>query len=71
VVIERAQAGKIEPIGENEYDGLYVLTVLEGSSTPVLKLHYCAVSPHSAAPASMEPPSGKEAPVKKSPAKKK
>jgi phosphohistidine phosphatase SixA len=71
VVIERAQAGKIEPIGENEYDGLYVLTVLEGSSTPVVKLHYCAASPHSAAPASMEPPATKEAPAKKPPAKKK
>src|SRR6476646_208404 len=27
VVIERVQAGKVPPIGENEYDGLYVLTV--------------------------------------------
>ncbi|HKR95018.1 MAG TPA: phosphoglycerate mutase family protein, partial [Candidatus Angelobacter sp.] len=33
-VIQRVQAGTIPPIGENEYDGLYVLTVLEGSSTP-------------------------------------
>src|SRR5580765_4802087 len=69
-VIERAQAGKIQPIGENEYDALYVLTVLEGSSTPVIKLRYCATSPHSAAPASMEPPAEKE-PAKKAPAKKK
>lgn len=70
MVIERAQAGKVPPIGENEYDGLYVLTVLEGGSTPVLKLHYCAASPHSSAPASMEPPATKE-PAKKAPAKKK
>ncbi|HKV94400.1 MAG TPA: phosphoglycerate mutase family protein [Candidatus Angelobacter sp.] len=54
-VIQRVQAGTIPPIGENEYDGLYVLTVLEGSSTPVLKLRYCAASPASAAPASMTP----------------
>ncbi|HEX4602386.1 MAG TPA: phosphoglycerate mutase family protein [Candidatus Angelobacter sp.] len=71
LVIERAQAGKVPPIGVNEYDGLYVLTVLEGGSTPVLKLHYCAPSPHSAAPASMEPPADKETPAKKPPAKKK
>lgn len=55
LVIQRVQAGTIPPIGDNEYDGLYVLTVLEGSSTPVLKLRYCAASPASAAPASMNP----------------
>jgi hypothetical protein len=60
----------VPPIGENEYDGLYVLTVMEGSSTPVVKLHYCAASPHSAAPASMEPPAAKEPPAKKAPVKK-
>src|SRR6185437_4455719 len=54
-VIQRVQAGTIPPIGENEYDGLYVLTVLEGSSTPELKLRYCAASPASAAPANMNP----------------
>ncbi|HZS28925.1 MAG TPA: phosphoglycerate mutase family protein [Candidatus Angelobacter sp.] len=54
-VIQRVQAGTIPPIGENEYDGLYVLTVLDGSSTPVLKLRYCAASPASAAPANMTP----------------
>jgi phosphohistidine phosphatase SixA len=64
LVIQRVQAGTVPPIGENEYDGLYVLTVMEGGSTPVLKLRYCAVSPPSAAPASMAPP-------KKTPAKKK
>lgn len=57
-VIQRVQAGTIPPIGENEYDGLYVLTVLEGSSTPVLKLRYCAASPASAAPANMNPGKG-------------
>ena len=71
LVIQRVQAGTVPPIGENEYDGLYVLTVLEGSSTPVVKLHYCAASPHSAAPASMEPPAAKEPPAKKPPVKKK
>jgi broad specificity phosphatase PhoE len=64
-IIQRVQAGTIPPLGENEYDGLYVLTVMEGSSTPVLKLRYCAASPLSSAPANMEPPK------KKPPAKKK
>ena len=63
-VIQRVQAGMIAPIGENEYDGLYVLTVLEGSSTPVLKLRYCAVSPASAASANMTPAKS-ATPVKK------
>jgi phosphohistidine phosphatase SixA len=65
LIIQRVQAGTIAPIGENEYDAMYVLTVMEGSSTPVLKLHYCAASAPSTAPAKMEPPK------KKTPAKKK
>jgi len=65
-VIQRVQAGTVPSIGENEYDGMYVLTVLEGSSTPVVKLRYCAPSPASPPPAkAME----KETP--KPPAKKK
>jgi phosphohistidine phosphatase SixA len=64
LIITRVQAGTIPPIGENEYDGLYVLTVMEGASTPVLKMHYCAASAPSAAPANMEPPK-KKAPAKK------
>jgi broad specificity phosphatase PhoE len=69
VLIQRVQAGTIPPIGENEYDGLYVLTVLEGGATPVLKLHCCAASPHSAAPADMTPPA--QTPAKKAPTRKK
>jgi phosphohistidine phosphatase SixA len=65
LIITRVQAGTIPPLGENEYDGMYVLTVLEGSSTPVLKLHYCAASAPSAAPANMEPPKKKTTPTKK------
>lgn len=66
-VIQRVQAGTIPAIGDNEYDGLYVLTVLEGSSTPVVKLRYCAASPQSAGPANM----AAEKPASKSPPKKK
>jgi len=70
LLITRVQAGTIPPLGENEYDGLYVLTVLEGSSTPVLKMRYCAASPASAAAANMAPEK-KEPPAKKTPPAKK
>jgi len=66
LVIQRVQAGTVPAIGENEYDGMYVLTVLEGSSTPVVKLRYCAASP--ASPPATKPME-KETP--KPPAKKK
>ena len=65
LIIQRVQAGTTPPIGENEYDALYVLTVMEGASTPVLKLRYCAASAPSAAPANMEPPKKKTPPKKK------
>ena len=65
LIIQRVQAGTVPPIGENEYDGLYVLTVMEGASTPVLKLRYCAASAPSSAPANMEPPKKKTPPKKK------
>jgi phosphohistidine phosphatase SixA len=54
-IIKGVQAGTIQPLGDNEYDAMYVLTVLEGSSTPVVKLRYCAASPESVAPANMSP----------------
>ncbi|HKD82847.1 MAG TPA: phosphoglycerate mutase family protein [Candidatus Angelobacter sp.] len=54
-IIKGVQAGTIAPLGENEYDAMYVLTVLEGSSTPVVKLRYCAASPASSTPANMSP----------------
>jgi len=39
-IIKGVQAGTIAPLGENEYDAMYILTVLEGSSTPVIaRLH--------------------------------
>lgn len=68
-VIQRVQAGTIPPIGENEFDGLYVLTMLDGSSTPVLKLHYCAISPPSAAPAVMTLPKETPTPINRPPKK--
>jgi broad specificity phosphatase PhoE len=68
LIILRVQGGSIPPIGDNEYDGMYVLTVLEGGSTPALKLRYCAASPASSPAAS---PAQKETPKTKAPPKKK
>lgn len=63
-IIQRVQAGTVPAIDDNEYDGMYVLTIMEGSSTQVIKLHYCAASPQGPTP-------GMEPPAKKTPAKKK
>jgi phosphohistidine phosphatase SixA len=65
LLITRVQAGTVPPIGENEYDGLYVINVLEGSSTHAVKLRYCAASPASAAPATMPPAEKTATPAKK------
>jgi phosphohistidine phosphatase SixA len=42
VVIARLKAGSIKPIGDDEYDRLFVINLLEGSATPVATLHYCS-----------------------------
>lgn len=63
-IIQRVQAGTVPAIEDSDYDGMYVLTIMEGSSTPVLKIHYCAPSPHGPVPAMAEPPA-KKAPTKK------
>jgi hypothetical protein len=41
VVIPRLQAGAAQPLKENEYGRLYVMTLAEGSGTPAVLLHYC------------------------------
>jgi hypothetical protein len=41
VIIPRLQAGAAQPLGENEYDRLYVITLAEGSGMPAVVLHYC------------------------------
>jgi phosphohistidine phosphatase SixA len=68
VIIARMKAGTIPAIGDNEYDKLYMVTTMEGSTTPVVTLHYCesngtatvsGPTPHPAKPAA------KKAPVQK------
>ncbi len=69
VVIARMKAGTIPPIGENDYDKLFVVTTMEGSATPVITLHYCISSGSAAAAPSASPSPAKPA-AKKTPAKK-
>lgn len=67
VIIARLQGGSIKPIGANEYDHLYQITLVEGGGTPAAVLHYCA-SPGSPIPATRAAPT-RPAPKKASPRK--
>jgi len=65
-VIARLQGGTVAPIGENEYDRMFVMTVVEAAGMPVATLHYCSAG-LKAAPTPVRPA---KAPAK-APAKKK
>jgi phosphohistidine phosphatase SixA len=41
-VIARLQGGTVAPIGENEYDRLFVMTIAEAAGMPASTLHYCS-----------------------------
>lgn len=41
VIIQRLQAGNVPAITEKEFDRMFVVTVMEGSGTPVASLRYC------------------------------
>ncbi|HEY4679067.1 MAG TPA: phosphoglycerate mutase family protein [Candidatus Angelobacter sp.] len=66
-VIARLQGGTVAPIGENEYDRLFVMTIAEAAGMPASTLHYCSTgSTAKAAPTPAHP--GKtpaKAPTKK------
>jgi phosphohistidine phosphatase SixA len=40
-VVARLQGGTVLPIGENEYDRMFVMTIVEAAGMPVSTLHYC------------------------------
>jgi phosphohistidine phosphatase SixA len=66
-VIARIQGGTVPPIGENEYDRMFVMTVAEAAGMPATTLHYCSAgTPAKAAPTPAHTP-GKPAPQKKKP----
>jgi hypothetical protein len=41
-VIARIQGGTVAPIGENEYDRMFVMTIAEAAGMPAATLHYCS-----------------------------
>ena len=63
LVVGRIQSASVQPIPENEYDRMYVLTVAEAAGMPSTMLHYCSASaPAKAAPTPSHPA---KAPAKK------
>lgn len=56
-VIARMQGGTIPPIGENEYDRMFVMTIAEAAGMPAAMLHYCSAgSAPKATPTPAHPP---------------
>ena len=67
-VIARLQGGTVPPIGENEYDRLFVMTIAEAAGMPAVTLHYCSAgNPAKAAPTPAHPA---KHPAKSPPTKK-
>jgi phosphohistidine phosphatase SixA len=66
-VIARIQGGTVPPIGENEYDRMFVMTIAEAAGMPATTLHYCSAGTSAkAAPTPAHTPA-KPAPQKKKP----
>jgi len=67
-VIARMQGGTVPPIGENEYDRMFVMTIAEAAGMPAATLHYCSTgAPPKAAPTPAHPA---KTPAKGTPKKK-
>ncbi len=67
-VIARLQGGTVAPIGENEYDRLFVMTIAEAAGMPASTLHYCSAgTPAKATPTPAHPA---KTPAKGTPKKK-
>jgi phosphohistidine phosphatase SixA len=62
-VLARIKAGTVPPIGENEYDRMFVTTIIEGGATQASTLRYCVYKAEPAAATSKTPASrtGKKA----------
>lgn len=65
-VIARLQGGTVPPIGENEFDRMFVMTIEEAAGMPASTLHYCSVGT-----AAKSSPAPTHTPVKPAPPKKK
>lgn len=68
-VIQLLHAGTIQPIGANEYDKMFLVTISEGAATPVVTMRYCAAG-GSAAPAPPAPAAPRKPGTSKPAAKK-
>jgi phosphohistidine phosphatase SixA len=64
-VIARLQGGTVAPIGENEYDRLFVMTIVEAAGMPASTLHYCSAGTPANATPTPAHPAKKKAPAKK------
>jgi len=67
-VIARLQGGTVTPIGENEYDRMFVMTIAEAAGMPASTLHYCSAGTPAKGTAT---PAHPAKPMAKSPTKKK
>src|SRR6266571_7010 len=55
-MIARLQGGTVAPIGENEYDRMFVMTIAEAAGMPAATLHYCSAgTPTKATPTPAHP----------------
>ena len=54
-ILARLKAGTVPPIADNEYDRLFITTVIEGGATQAATLRYCDCLP--SAPAAPSPSS--------------
>jgi broad specificity phosphatase PhoE len=66
-VIARLKAGSVPPIAENEYDRMFVTTVIEGGATQASTLRYCDCGAAPPAPQSTKTPKKGTASKKKKP----
>ena len=64
-VLARMKAGTIPPIGETEYDRMFVLTVMEGATATMATVHYCEGAAPSAKPAKTKRHAPKKTAAKK------
>jgi hypothetical protein len=55
----------VAPIGENEYDRLFVMTIAEAAGMPASTLHYCSTGTSAKATPTPAHPAKKKAPAKK------
>jgi phosphohistidine phosphatase SixA len=67
-VIARLQGGTVTPIGENEFDRMFVMTIAEAAGMPASTLHYCSAGTPAKGTAT---PAHPAKPIAKSPTKKK